>query len=355
VEAEPIPQAPAVGVEALPRRVIGIAASAGGVETLRTLVAGLPADLDAAICVVLHIPATGRSLLAPILDRDSPLRTVLAEHGEPLRRGTIFVAPADHHLLVRADTVELSRGPKENGVRPVADPLFRSLARSWGDCAIAVVLSGALDDGAAGAVAVELAGGDVVVQDPADALVPGMPSSAIAVTTAHDVVPIAEMGETLERLVAAPVPNPGREAAVHVEPDPAEKVQGPTRPQGPASGFTCPECSGALWELREGELVRYRCRVGHAYSEEALVDSQGNSVEAALWTALEVLEERGELLRRIADRMAGSGRVPRTERRFREGAHQADERAAVIRRVLSAGVRSPGPAFGDEPEEAAAG
>ncbi|HET6551374.1 MAG TPA: chemotaxis protein CheB [Solirubrobacter sp.] len=355
MEVEPTPQAPAVGVEALPRRVIGVAASAGGVEALRALVAGLPSDLDAALCVVLHIPPTGRSLLAPILDRDGPLRTILAEHGAPLRPRTIYVAPADHHLLVRADTIELSRGPKENGVRPAADPLFRSLARSWGDCAIAVVLSGALDDGAAGAVAVAEAGGEVVVQTPGDAVVPGMPSSTIAVTTPTAVVPVSEMGATLERLVAAPVPNPGREGEVQLEPDPAEMEHGPRRPDGPASGFTCPECSGALWELREGELVRYRCRVGHSYSEDAMVESQRDTVEAALWAALEVLEERGELLRRIAARTGREGRLPRTEHRFREGAREADERAAVIRRVLSQGIGSPGPARADEATEAAAG
>jgi two-component system chemotaxis response regulator CheB len=115
-----------------------------------------------------------------------------------------------------------------------------------------------------------------------------------------------------------------------VQPDPE-----PTRPDGPPSSFTCPECSGALWELREGELVRYRCRVGHSYSEEAMIDAQGSSVEAALWTALEVLEERGELLQRIADRMAG--RTPKSEARFRSGAREALDRAALIRRALMVG------------------
>src|SRR4051795_12741810 len=111
----------------LPRRVVAVAASAGGLEALRQLVSGLPADLDATVCVVLHIPPTGRSLLAPILARRSALRTMVAEHGARLRAGTVYVAPADQPLLVRADAVELSHGPKENGVRPAADPMFRSL------------------------------------------------------------------------------------------------------------------------------------------------------------------------------------------------------------------------------------
>lgn len=317
--------------------MIGVAASAGGVEALRRLVTELPADLDAAICVVLHIPPTGRSLLAPILDRDTALTAVLAADGAPLRAGMIYVAPADHHLLVREDRLELSRGPKENNVRPAADPLLRSLARSWGPCAVAVVLSGALDDGAAGAAAVANAGGVVLVQDPEDALVPGMPSAALSATDAAEAVPLAQLAGAVEQLVASEIPQPREEDMVTTEPDPAMAIEGSMRPDGPPTGFTCPECRGPLWELKEGELLRYRCRVGHAYSEEAMVDSQNSTVEAALWTALEVLEEREELLTRIAVR---PGTHPRSRARFEEGAREAAARAAIIRRVLVADQES---------------
>jgi two-component system chemotaxis response regulator CheB len=132
-----------------------------------------------------------------------------------------------------------------------------------------------------------------------------------------------------------------------LDPDPAE-LDEPGRPEGPASGFTCPECSGALWELRDGSLVRYQCRVGHTYSEDTMVDAQGASVEAALWAALEVLEERSELMQRLAERMKGRAR---TERRFRGGAREAADRAALIRRALSIGVHAPNSA--DDVEEAA--
>jgi two-component system, chemotaxis family, protein-glutamate methylesterase/glutaminase len=329
VEAEPVP----VADRALPERVVGIAASAGGVEAIRHVVSALPADFPAAICVTLHIPATGRSLLAPILDRDSQLTAVVASDGLPLRAGVIYVAPADRHLLVARETVQLSRGPKENGTRPAADPMFRSLAESWGPCAVAVVLSGALDDGSAGVVAVSGAGGVVIVQDPDDALVPSMPASAIAANSPERVVPVDEVADALQQLLGEPAPGPegGSTMSEPVQPPPH-----PSRPDGPASAFTCPECSGALWELREGELVRYRCRVGHTYSEDAMVEAQGSAVEAALWAALEVLEERGELLQRIAERMAGRG--PKTEARFREGSRDAYERARLIRRALLMGV-----------------
>jgi len=231
---------------------------------------------------------------------------------------------------VRGDRVELDPGPKENGVRPAVDPLFRSLAASWGRRGIAVVLSGALDDGASGVVTVADSGGTVVVQDPADALVPSMPENALDAARGALVAPADGLADLLARLVSQPDP----EEAVTV-PDvhgfETDLTRG--RPGGPPSGFTCPECSGALWELRESELVRYQCRVGHTYSEEAFVDHQATAVEAALWAALEVLQERGELLHRIADRM--SARQTRSAERFRADAHAALERAELIRSALN--------------------
>ena len=204
VDADPVRKPGAVGGESLPARVVGVAASAGGLEALRRVVERLPPDFPAAVCVVLHIPATSRSLLAPILDRGGPLPAVVAYDGAPLRPGLIYAAPADQHLLVRRDAIELSRGPKENGVRPAADPMFRSLAAAWGDRAVAVVLSGALDDGSAGAAVVSAAGGTVIVQAPEDALVPSMPESAIAANSAAYVVSADEVAGVLAGLLAEP-------------------------------------------------------------------------------------------------------------------------------------------------------
>ena len=344
MDAEPLPDPPLD----VPARVIGIAASAGGVEALRRVVSDLPADLPAAICVVLHIPATGRSLLAPILDRDSAMRAVVARDGQRLRAGTIYVAPADRHLLVRRHTVELSHGPKENRVRPAADPMFRSLARAWGAGAIGVILSGALDDGSAGALWLANAGGVVIVQDPETAIVPGMPASAIAATPPDYTVPLDEISDVLQRL-AREAPPAGEEEEMPREPDPVDHLHAEQRPAGPPSAFTCPECSGALWELRERDLVRYRCRVGHTYSEDAMVEAQGEAVEAALWTALEVLEERGELLRRIAGRMDD---MPRSAGRFQNAAREVADRATLIRRALSMGVGNHTLSTREEVEEA---
>jgi two-component system, chemotaxis family, protein-glutamate methylesterase/glutaminase len=316
-----------------PRRVIAIGASAGGVDALRALVRALPADLPAAVCVVLHIPPTGGSLLAPILDRVTDLRVEVAEHGTVPRAGHVYVAPADRHLLIGEHGLELSAGPRENGVRPAVDPLFRSLARTHGRRAVAVVLSGALDDGSAGAVTVAAGGGTVVVQDPADAVVPGMPESAVSADSPEHVLPLAGMADLLARVVAEPDDDDddGRDGpmAPHDDPPDPETFQ---RPSGPPSALTCPECRGPLWEITEGALTRYRCRVGHAYSEETLIAEHAAGVEAALWSAVEVLEERAELLRRVAARMGPS--KPGAVNRLEQGARDAINKATLIRGVL---------------------
>ena len=224
--------------------------------------------------------------------------------------------------------LQLDRGPKENGVRPAVDVMLRTLAATYGSRSIAVILSGALGDGSAGARAVRQAGGVVVIQDPDDATVASMPESALrAVGDADAVLDAADIGRELVRLVepvaiiAAPV--------MQVDDPLAESAE---RPGGPPSPFTCPECNGPLWQVDEGEAVRYTCRVGHSYSEDALVIEQGSAVEAALWSALEALEERAEFLGRVAARHGD--RRPRLQAHFTGAAEDALNRAELIRRAL---------------------
>jgi two-component system chemotaxis response regulator CheB len=265
------------------------------------------------------------------------------EDGDRIRPGTLYVAPPDRHLLLeRGGVVRLSAGPRENGHRPAADPLFRSAAVAFGRRVIGVVVSGNLDDGTAGLSAVRRRGGVTVVQDPADAAHPGMPSSALANVHIDHCVPLAELPALLVRLTAEALPAPEQDPAddlMRFEADIAEMapyaMHADERP-GTPSGFVCPECHGVLWEVREDEIVRYRCRVGHAYGAETLLAEQSEQVEAALWMAFQALKERAAFARSMARRME-SRRSFLSRERFVEQAADAEKRAAAIRDVLRAG------------------
>ncbi len=189
------------------RDIIVVAASAGGLMPLRAFLAGLPADLPASVLVVLHIPATGGQALPGILDRSGPLTAGAAQDGEMLTHGHVYVAPADHHVLVVNGSIQLSQEPRQNGVRPAADPMFRSAALYGGPRVLAVVLSGTLDDAALGCVAVEQHGGRVLVQDPAEAGYPGMPASALAATQHAVALPVTDLGRLVSRLATGTKPD----------------------------------------------------------------------------------------------------------------------------------------------------
>jgi len=321
------------------RQIVVIGASAGGVEALKQVVGELPADFPAAILVVVHFPAYSTSSLPAILSRAGHLPAAHPEDGDPVRPGHIYVAPPDWHMMVEEGRVRLTQGPRENGHRPAADPLFRSAALAYGRGAIGVVLTGNLDDGTAGLSSIVRRGGVAVVQDPADALHPGMPSSALAYVRVDHSVPLAGLPALLVRLVTEPLA--GHDASggpdlLRFETDIAEMepyaLHADERP-GEPSGFSCPDCHGVLWEVREGELVRYRCRVGHAFGPETLMAKQGQEVETALWVAFQSLKERAAFARGMARKMEARGNRF-SHQRFMEQAAEADARAAVIRDVL---------------------
>jgi two-component system, chemotaxis family, protein-glutamate methylesterase/glutaminase len=317
--------------------IVVVGASAGGVEALVDLARSLPADLPAAVFVVLHVPPTGSSALPDILSRQGPLPATHVKDGEPVESGRIYVAPPDHHVLLRAGHVHLARGPRENGHRPAVDPLFRSAARHYATRVIGVVLSGALDDGTAGLAAIKARGGLAVVQEPTDAMYPGMPASAIEHVPVDHVQPAAAMGTLLARLTLAPATEPPRpvpddmKVEVEVEGFSLEAIEG--EHPGTPSGFSCPDCNGVLWELQDGELQRFRCRVGHAWSPESLLTQQSEALEAALWVALRSLEERAALAKRLAEPARRRGHSI-TARRFEEQADEAQQAARLVRDLL---------------------
>jgi two-component system, chemotaxis family, protein-glutamate methylesterase/glutaminase len=316
--------------------VIVVGASAGGVQALLDLVRHLPADLPAAVFVVLHVAATEKSVLPKILDRQSQLPVKHAVDGEPIVLGQIYVAPPDRHLLVQKDQVRVVRGPRENNHRPAVDPLFRSAALAYGPRVVGVILSGSLDDGAAGLHAVSRAGGVGVVQDPEDALYRGMPDNAIAADEPDYVVPLERVADVLTQLTQQSAAEVHEEIPDDIEQETAyAELDSPTyeMPQGERSVFSCPDCGGVLYELEDEGLLRYRCRIGHAYAAESLHAAQSEAIDQALGTALRALEERAVLSRRLARRLSESG--PSQGSRYSERADEADMNAAILRRAIA--------------------
>lgn len=317
--------------------IIVVGASAGGVEALRQLVSLLPKDLPAAIFVVMHVPPYGTSVLPQILTRAGALPAVHAHNGQRFKTGHIYVAPPDYHLLLKPGYTLLTRGPKENRSRPAVDPLFRSAARAYGRRVIGVILSGVLDDGTAGLLAVKLRGGIAVVQDLEEAMYTGMPNSAIENVDVDYILPVAEIALLLAQL-AQQIVTEEATASTSRGMEMAEmdnSVQ--DTPLGSPAVFACPECGGTLWETNESDLIRFRCRVGHAFTAQTLLAEQMEAVEDAFWVALRALEESAALATRMAERARERDQLHSFEL-FQRQAEDALERAEIIKRVLTNGV-----------------
>jgi two-component system chemotaxis response regulator CheB len=325
-----------------PRGVVVVGASAGGVEALTNFAANLPTDLPYSSLVALHMPPGGPSVLAKIIDRSGPLPAETATTGEKLEEGRIYVAPPDRHLLVDDHRTVLSEGPTENGHRPAINALFRSAALTFGPHAVAILMSGVLDDGVLGCQAVRARGGTVVVQHPDDALFSAMPKNALRTGVVDHQVPAAEMGGLLKQLGDREIEEREMESDTNMEIEnriamgkrfdatfDSERL-------GPHSGYTCPDCNGSLVIVEDNS---YRCRVGHAWTTDSLLDARDEEVEGALWVALRSLQEKAKLSRKMADSV-GPGMI---SRRYNQLADEAEQAMTV----LSSRLRDADPPHGE--------
>lgn len=312
---------PAASGDSSPPAVVAVVASAGGVEALTSFVGRLPAGFPAAVLVVLHIPPEGPSVLPHILTRAGQLPARHPADGEPLARGVIMVAPPDRHLVVADRHIRVLARAKENGHRPSADVLLRSAARVFGDRAAGIVLSGTMDDGAAGLRAITAVSGLALVQDPKEASFPGMPLAAIAEASPQLVGPVAGLASRVCEWVAALPDDPGGEP-----PDGAAEAEAPGPP---TTSLTCPECGGSLsWHDLYG-AGRFRCRVGHSYSLNGLAAGKQEVLEKALWAAVVALDEQAEVARQILKRLRDTGRSAQL-RRYQEAVTLAKQRSAAL-------------------------
>jgi len=314
------------------RDIVVIGASMGGLEALKNIVPSLPEDLPAAIFIVLHTSEDSPGVLPDLLNRISNLPVLYAANNMAVRPGRIYIARPGQHLSLEKDVMKLSAGPKENRHRPAIDVLFRSAAASYGEQVIGVVLSGNLDDGSAGLRDIKLRGGMCIVQDPERALAASMPVNAIEAAQPEFVLPVEQIADKIVTLVGA--------SDLQTK---ASDNGGGTLHQTHAT-YSCPACHGSLQEVVEGGMVRFRCRVGHKYSAESLLEDQAEAVEKALWAAIRSLEEHSEVAARLAKKWSERNHS-RLSKQFSRRAQASGEHARTLRLFLDTTdeVREPVP------------
>lgn len=326
--------------------IIVVGASAGGVEALRRLCAALPADLPASVLVVQHLSPSARSVLPQLLDKVGPLPAAAPVDGEALQVGRIYVAGPDHHLLVRPGRVLVRRGPYENRTRPAVNPLFRSAAIAYGSRVIGVVLTGLLDDGTDGLIAIKAVGGTSVVQDPADAEWPSMPRNALQRDHVDHTVALDEMGTLLSRL--------SREEAGPSIPAPEDymvedriaaqdfaSIEPGLETPGRASPISCPDCGGVLNQIETDKEIRFRCQVGHAFTPLGLAATQSDELERALGVAVRTHRDRMRLFDQMKVNASDRGLV-HAKARWATASAEAEQFVNVLERAM-AQLKKPAP------------
>ncbi|MBR0903610.1 chemotaxis protein CheB [Bradyrhizobium liaoningense] len=319
------------------RDIIVIGGSAGATQPIKQILNHLPADLPAAVFIVLHIPAQGMGILSTVASSAGPLPVRQAQNGMKIEPGHIYLAAPDHHLMLSEDHIFLGRGPRENMVRPAIDALFRSAALYHGPRVIGVLLSGLLSDGAAGLNAIKRCGRMTVVQDPSDAMADEMPRRAMEATTVDLCVPGAGLGDVLSELVreqAGATPPIPPEIRLEVEIAAGDRI-GSDKLVALADpvALTCPACGGVLSGVKEAHPMRFRCQVGHAFTADVLAKEQEGRVDEALRVALRIIEERAELVQRMAADGRRSGR-PAIAEMYEMRSAEYREYADMIRRVV---------------------
>jgi two-component system chemotaxis response regulator CheB len=323
------------------RDIIVIGGSAGATPPIKSILRSLPVDLQAAVFIVLHIPSHGIGILSTVAAAAGRLPVRQAEHGMAIENGLVYIAAPDHHMLIGGGRITLGRGPRENMVRPAIDPLFRSAAMNYGPRVIGVVLSGLLSDGAAGLNAIKRCGGMTLVQDPEEAIADEMPRRALEATTVDLCVPSIQLGDVLadltREIAGTPLPIPP-DLQLEVAIAAGDRIDTPrlSKLADPVA-LTCPSCGGVLSKVKDASPLRFRCQVGHSFTADILAKEQEGRVDEALRVALRIIEERAELVKRMADDGRASGRRAVAEM-YDERAREYRDYAESIRKAILSGL-----------------
>lgn len=326
-----------------PKFVIVVGASAGGMNALAEFVGQLKTGMDAAVFIVMHLSRTSISdFLFHKLKPLTELECKIATDNASIKKDHIYIASPNLHLLVKKDKIILGRGPEENRWRPSIDVLFRSAAAAYSTRTIGVVLTGLLDDGTTGMLAIRRSGGICIVQDPNEAEYPDMPLSVLNNMEVDYSIALADMGEVIESITkSTPDEKPAPDDVI-IESEIAERVvvdYDNVKQLGEKSLYACPDCGGGLWDITKkgegGKVVRYRCHIGHSYSEKDLLIKQGEIFESTLWIALRIMEERKTLLRKIEDDNSKRG-LSKVAKEYKEKGDDLQAHVDKMKEVLFA-------------------
>lgn len=317
-------------------RIVVIGASLSGIDALSKLIEGLPGDFPAPICITQHVASHSPGMLPHILSGAGKLRAVHPASPQLMEPGVIYVAPPDRHMLVAKGYIRLSHGPHENLARPAIDPLFRSAALAYGPAVIGVVLTGQLDDGTAGLLAIKDQGGTTIVQEPSEATARSMPTSALRHVTIDHRCNLAEMAPLLTELARDDPADTGAEGdrpLMETENRIAEGIFNvedwwQLEQMSSPSGLNCPTCRSALYELQDRRVLRFRCRSGHAFSALSLLSGQADARENLMSSMFGAMIEEATLAKRLLDHpeynsdpQITGGLTPRVANLEKEAAH----------------------------------
>jgi two-component system chemotaxis response regulator CheB len=325
-------------------KILMLGASAGGIEAICKFLGSLPTNLNITIIVTIHLPSSGVSLLERVLARCAPYPVLTGIDELEYKTNHIYLSPVDQHLLIDDSKIHLTTGPKINRFRPSIDIAFKSAAINCGERIIGVLFTGLLWDGVQGLNSIKENGGVTIVQDPDEAVYPDLPLNALAQGIGDHILPIKKIARLVTQLAKKELPSSkknkklpaadlidvnttliGSEGA-QTYPDYLDKI-------GKITAFTCPDCSGTLWEIRNNKTSNYRCRIGHQYNLESLLHSQTDSLENILWSAIRALEESHNLSKKIAEeclerKLINSAKV------YFDKAEKANQNAQKIRKLL---------------------
>jgi two-component system, chemotaxis family, protein-glutamate methylesterase/glutaminase len=323
-----------------PFYIAGVGASAGGINAVSELISQLNPPINLAILIVLHLSKTTLGdIFITRLQKYTSLPCKIAEDKEIIKPGHIYLAPPDAHLLVKDDRLLIGHGPAENRFRPSIDVLFRSMAANYGEKAIGIILSGFLNDGTSGMLAIKESGGHCIVQDPNEAEYPDMPLSVLETFDADHCVSLKQMGKIILEVskikkIKGVLPPEKVVAESRISEKVATGIEDVSK-LGKKSVFACPDCGGGLWSIKNGHVKHYRCHIGHAYSEKDLVVKQSETIENTLWVAIRMMEERKIMLRKLAaeNDLRGFERMSAT---YKEQSEQLEIHIEKLKKLLMA-------------------